>query len=178
MTAGARLAEAIDRTRAIFERKPSAALATKRAIATLRGEAAATKVVMGGHRILVDQPVALGGNDAGPNPGDLLRGALAACLAQQIAMHAPRFQVPLEEIEVAVETDIDLRGATGLPVDGPPGFRQVRYTATLVTAAPRDRVSALLDYVHACNPTVDDLTRSLAVEGRLVLRSPNAIPFP
>jgi len=40
-----------------------------------------------GHRLVVDQPVADGGQDAGPTPTELFVGSLAAC----VAFYARRF---------------------------------------------------------------------------------------
>ncbi len=59
-------------------------------------------------------PRAMGGSAAGPNPGWLLRGALASCTASVIAMRAAKLGVSLRELEVTVDTDADLRGILGL----------------------------------------------------------------
>jgi uncharacterized OsmC-like protein len=52
----------------------------------------------------------MGGAAAGPNPGWLLRSALASCSATVIAMRAASLGMALESLEVTVETDSDLRG--------------------------------------------------------------------
>jgi uncharacterized OsmC-like protein len=126
---------------------------------------------MGAHTLLVDQPSALGGEDAGPNPGDLVRAALAACLAQNYAMHAPSFGVDLQGVQVEVETDIDLRGAWGCDTPAPSGFSAVRYVATLTTNAPAERVRELAAYAESRSPSLDDLRRGLIVRGDLVVHS-------
>ena len=172
MSVGKLVAAATDRTRAIFTRRPSAARVTKGATARLVGESWRTEVRLGSHTLVVDQPAALGGDDAGPNPGDLVRAALAACLVQNYAMHAHRFDVELQGVEVAVETDIDLGMAWGVETEQPPGFSAVRYTATLTTDAPPEQVRALVAYIEGHSPTLDDFRRALDVSGRLVIHPP------
>jgi len=65
-------------------------------------------------RIVTDMPPAMGGEACGPNPGWLLRGAVASCAATVIAMRAAKLGVALSALEVTVETDSDLRGILGL----------------------------------------------------------------
>ncbi len=61
--------------------------------------------IEGGHTIVADEPVELGGNDAGPAPTRLLAASLAACTAVTIEMYAGRKGWPLGGIEVEVEMD-------------------------------------------------------------------------
>jgi uncharacterized OsmC-like protein len=65
-------------------------------------------------RLVTDMPPAMGGAASGPNPGWLLRGALASCTATVIAMRAAKLGMTLSNVEVTVETDSDLRGILGL----------------------------------------------------------------
>lgn len=173
MTVGTEVARATERTRAIFTRRPTAARARKTATARLMEGGWRTEVRLGAHTLLVDQPVALGGGDGGPNPGDLMRAALAACLVQNYAMHAARFGVLLHGIAAEVETEIDLRMAWGIEAATPPGFGAVRYTVTVETDAPLEQVEALAAYVTGHSPSVDDLRRALPLEGRTVVQQPS-----
>ena len=59
----------------------------------------------GHHRLLADEPVALGGNDAGPSPYDLLLAALGACTSMTLRLYASQKQWPLEAIEVRLTHD-------------------------------------------------------------------------
>lgn len=65
-------------------------------------------------RLLTDMPSAMGGEAAAPNPGWLLRGAVASCTATVIAMRAAKLGVKLDSLDVTVESDSDLRGILGL----------------------------------------------------------------
>jgi putative redox protein len=54
----------------------------------------------GRHRLVADEPAALGGQDAGPPPFSLLVSALGACTAATLKMYAEHKGWPLEGLEV------------------------------------------------------------------------------
>lgn len=176
MAVGRQIGEDVARTRAVFERRPSVARSTRSATARLVGDGWRTEVQLGGHTLIVDQPAAVGGGDNGPNPGDLVRAALAACLTQNYAMHAARFGVALAAVEVEVESEINLGMAWGVETGEPAGFQTVRYITRITTETPEERVRALVDYVEGHSPSLDDLRRALPITGRLEVSLPQSQP--
>jgi putative redox protein len=58
------------------------------------------QVSLGSHLLRADEPEALGGTDTGPNPYDLLLGALGACTSMTVSLYARRKQWPLEAVTV------------------------------------------------------------------------------
>lgn len=70
---------------------------------TERGTGAyAVAISAGRHAWLADEPVAVGGDDAGPNPYQMLSAALGACTAMTMRMYANRKQWPLERVSVTL----------------------------------------------------------------------------
>jgi len=52
--------------------------------------------------LLIDHPVGVGGTGAGPSPGELLLGALAACTSVYVGRNAKRYGLPVESVHVGV----------------------------------------------------------------------------
>jgi uncharacterized OsmC-like protein len=77
-------------------------------------------------RLVTDMAPAVGGAASGPNPGWLLRGALASCTATVIAMRAAKLGVVLAHLEVTAESDSDMRGILGLDESVSSGHGPVR----------------------------------------------------
>src|SRR5689334_18419324 len=53
-----------------------------------------------GHTLTTDEPVAAGGEDAGPDPYTLILAALGSCISMTVTLYARRKQWPLEQVTV------------------------------------------------------------------------------
>lgn len=73
------------------------------AVATIGTTDWATRVVTGRHSLVVDEPPALGGQDAGPAPYDVLLASLGACTAITLRMYATRKGWPPTAAEVGLK---------------------------------------------------------------------------
>ena len=76
--------------------------ATARSIpGTLRQEV----VIDGSHRLITDEPEAVGGEGSAPAPHELLPAALASCISTTLVMYARTKGWDLGEVGVAVDYD-------------------------------------------------------------------------
>lgn len=65
----------------------------------------AQAIAAGRHRLAADEPTALGGDDGGPSPYDLLAAALGACTSMTLRLYAERKGLPLARTVVEVAHD-------------------------------------------------------------------------
>ena len=109
---------------------------------------------------------AVGGYHDGPNPGDLLCAALAACLDSTIRIIAGRLQLTLTSLEVAVTAEVDVRGTLVVDRLVPVGFQKMRCRVNLEAARGTDpklveKLCAAAE--HSC-VNLQTLRSGLAVE--------------
>jgi putative redox protein len=73
------------------------------AIAKRRGTGFQHTVRVRDHQITVDEPLPAGGEDAGPDPQELLAASLASCTAITMEMYAARKGWDIGQVEVDVQ---------------------------------------------------------------------------
>jgi putative redox protein len=71
-----------------------------RANAHIGKDSYTTRIAVGSHALLSDEPARNGGLDAGPAPYDFLLAGLGACTAITLRMYADRKQWPVESVDV------------------------------------------------------------------------------
>jgi uncharacterized OsmC-like protein len=109
-------------------------------------------------KLATDMPVKAGGDETGPTPGTLGRGALASCLVIGISMWAARLGVPLDALEVEVQADFDVRGEMGVG-DVRAGYQEVRYLVSIDSPASEEALTELLETAERHSPYVDVFAR-------------------
>lgn len=93
----------------------------------------ATAVRMRDHVVMVDEPVADGGGDAGAMPTELLCASLASCMCMAIAHVARKHDVELPDLTVVVRAE---RAGRAL--------RYGRFDVTARSSLPEERMRPLL----------------------------------
>ncbi len=108
--------------------------------------------IAGDHSVLVDEPVAAGGTNAGPSPTRLLAAALASCIAITIEMYAERKDWDVGAVETEVEVEYD-------------GFVPTSFAATirLPDRIDEEQRERLLAVARKC-PVQKVLSGGMAVE--------------
>ncbi len=114
----------------------------------------------GGHVVASDLGPALGGDDTGPTPSALLRAALGSCLAMGYRLRAARHGIPVDSIEVQVETDSAIGGMLDPDSPFPPGCIEIRYRAEIESPAPVEDIERLIDDADRLSPVLDALSRT------------------
>jgi uncharacterized OsmC-like protein len=109
---------------------------------------------------------AVAGLHDAPNPGDLLCLALAACMDSVIRLAADRHGVTLEQLEVDVTGDVDVRGTLWVAREARVGFQRMRCRIRLKPAPGTDpaRLERLLTVAERSCVNLDTLRHGVAIE--------------
>ncbi|WP_445220823.1 alpha/beta fold hydrolase [Bradyrhizobium sp. Pa8] len=60
-------------------------------------------IIVGPHHLVADEPIAAGGEDAGPGPYDFLLAGLGACTSMTMRLYADRKSLPLDRVTVTLK---------------------------------------------------------------------------
>jgi putative redox protein len=117
-------------------------------------------VTVGQHRLIADEPVSMGGGDAGPAPFDLIMAGLGACTAMTLRMYAERKGLALTHLSVALSH-------AKVEVDGVVRDR-IERTITLTGELTPEQRQRLLEIANKC-PVHRALTQSFVIESTVAV---------
>lgn len=115
-------------------------------------------VTAGAHRLLADEPVSMGGADAGPAPYDYLLTALGACTSMTLRMYAELKKLPLTRVSVALSHE-------KIEVDGQKVDRITREITLEGELTPEQR-QRMLEIANRC-PIHRTLSGGVNIDSRL-----------
>ena len=113
------------------------------------------EIRVGRHTFVVDEPPAVGGIGEAPSPVENALAGLLSCQVVTCRFWAAQLDIPLDDIAVDVEGDLDLRGFFGFDDAVRPGFGGVRVTVTLSGPAEPERYQEPAAAVDAHCPVLD-----------------------
>ncbi len=154
--------KAFERNREALKKRPSIGQSTATTKVRVR-DGTTCEITASGKKLVCDIGTEQGGNDAGPGPGILERGALGSCLAIGYATWAAHLEIPIESIEVDIQSDFDARGQFGIG-NYSPGFKELQYEVSIESPASKDDIRKLIKKADAHSPVLDDFKRPIPVK--------------
>ncbi|HZJ55976.1 MAG TPA: OsmC family protein [Myxococcaceae bacterium] len=126
-----------------------------------------TEVEVGGHRLVVDEPIAVGGVDAGPTPYEMLLAGLGACTAMTLRLYADRRKWPLERARISLQhRKVHAQDCVDC-VTKPAKMDVVDRVITLEGALTEEQRAKLLEIAERC-PVQQTLGGKIQVNTKLV----------
>lgn len=98
-------------------------------------------ITSGTHRIVTDQPVADGGQDAGMSPVELFVGSVASCVGYFVGRFCARHDIPREGLAVEAEWEM---------AEGPHRVGRIDLAIHLPHRLTPDQKERLLKVAHGC----------------------------
>src|SRR5207245_11228250 len=115
-------------------------------------------------------PDRLGGGDGRPPPAGTRAAALAGRAPSGIASNAAMFDVPLDGIDIDMEAALDFRGVLGHDKSVRTGFSDIRYTVTIKSPAPEDKVRRCKETIDRKSPVRDTLANPVRITSEFVYK--------
>jgi putative redox protein len=115
------------------------------------------------HTFITDEPLEVGGEDAGPDPYTLLLAALGSCIAMTVRLYARRKEWPLERVTVRLRQNRIHGKDCAECVNAPEGYvhrieRSVKFEGNL----SEEQRARLQEIAHKC-PIHKTLTSPIVV---------------
>lgn len=120
-----------------------------------------------GHRVVVDEPMSLGGGNVGATPLEYALAALGSCQLITYRFWAAKLGVRFDTLSVEVEGDLDVRGFFGLDAKVRPGFGAVRVRLHIRGPETAARYAELQRTVDSHCPIFDAFTKATPVQVEL-----------
>ena len=116
-----------------------------------------------GQTLLTDEPVALGGEGAGPDPYTLLLAALGSCVSMTLTLYARRKGWPLERVRVRLrQRRVHSKDCAECASDADGFIHHIERAVELEGDLDEEQRARLLEIAHRC-PVHRTLTSEIAV---------------
>jgi uncharacterized OsmC-like protein len=121
--------------------------------------------------VLGDEPVELSGTDTAPGPIEELMYATATCIAATTNANAALQEVELTQLEVVLESDLDLHGIFDLNPKARPGIGEMRVKITLAGKADPATLREIAQAGFQFSPVRDSVDNGVMVKSNIVVTS-------
>ena len=157
----------VDATAAAVSANPANAAVVFRAAGS-GGSGVATDIRIGRHTAVIDEPPALGGADAAPNPVETALAGLLSCQVVTYRFWAAKLNIPLDDVQIETQGDLDVRGFFGLDENVRPGFGDIRVKVRLIGPASPEQYRQLQSAVDQHCPVLDLFSNPTPVRTELI----------
>ena len=116
-----------------------------------------------GHTFVTDEPIAAGGEDAGPDPYTLLLAALGSCISMTVNLYARRKQWPLESVTVRLrQSRIHSKDCKECLLDKEGYVHRIERSVTITGPLSDEQHARLQEIAHKC-PVHKTLTSEIVI---------------
>ncbi len=114
--------------------------------------------------VLSDEPLELSGTDTTLGPVEALMYAVGSCVTATINANAAQAGVRLDQLEVALESDVNLHGMFGLDGNVRPGIGAMRAHIRIAGDADAETLRKLAQTGYQRSPVRDSVANGVAIQ--------------
>ncbi len=108
-------------------------------------------------KMVIDEPKNLGGTDEGPNPVEVVLGALAGCLNVVGHLVAREMGIEMKGIQIEIDGDLDPAKFVGKQTKERTGYREIRVSLKADSDADEETLGRWIEKVEERCPVTDNL---------------------
>lgn len=130
-------------------------------------------MVLGKHKIIrdfnfiIDEPAQLLGVNSAPNPAEYMLGGLAGCMAVTFMTGATAMNINIDELNLEIEGELDLKGFLGLDTNVNPGFPELKFIFHVKGNGTQEQYKKLMDRVSKHSPNFNTIQNEVKIIGEL-----------
>ena len=127
------------------------------------GNSTKTYIETGGHKVLIDEPPAFGGEDTAPSPVAMLLASLAGCINAIGQWAAKEMDFVIEKLEINIDGEVDGTAFFTGNLENRAGFSDIKVDISLKADITEDQKNIWLKNVIDRCPVTDNLINGTSV---------------
>ena len=130
-------------------------------------------MVLGKHKLvrdfefIIDEPTQLLGVNCAPNPAEYMLGGLAGCMATIFMTGATLMNIEVDQLQLEIDGELDLRGFLGVDKDIDPGFPELKFIFNVKGSGTQDQYNALMERVIKHSPNFNTIKNEVKMIGEV-----------
>ena len=120
-----------------------------------------------GFEITLDEPEALGGNNKGMNPVELLLNSIGACKGIVVRSFAKAHGLNIKSVRIELEGVLNPDGFMGKDKDAKIGFSSIVTNYYLESDDDQDKLVEFVNFVDKTCPVIDTIVNTPSLESKL-----------
>ena len=130
-------------------------------------------MVLGKHKIIrnfnfiIDEPTQLLGVNSAPNPAEYMLGGLAGCMAVTFVTGATAMNINVDQLNLEIEGELDLKGFLGLDSNVNTGFPELKFIFHVKGNGTQEQYKKLMDRVSKHSPNFNTIKNEVKMIGTL-----------
>lgn len=127
------------------------------------GNSTKTYIETGGHKVIIDEPPAFGGEDTAPSPVAMLLASLAGCINAIGQWVAKEMDFVIEKLEINIDGDVDATAFFTGNLEKRAGFSNIDVQILLKADINEDQKEIWLKNVIERCPVTDNIINGTSV---------------
>jgi uncharacterized OsmC-like protein len=130
-------------------------------------------MVLGEHKLIrdfkftIDEPNELLGVNCAPNPAEYMLGGMAGCMAVTFMAGATAMNIEINQLQLEIDGELDLRGFLGLNPDVNPGFPELKFIFYVEGNGTQEQYEKLMERVTMHSPNYNTIKNEVKLIGKL-----------